>query len=171
MKFEKRRNDLIKLSQLIKEDKISKADREWGGADVIITNRQPELSKNNFYPEPRYVVTKFSLELSWLFNQLKDIFSELIDGMTKIEFYGRLANAGISYTSHSNNNCKELLLSVLHEAFAMLEEFEEGRFIALSIAIGNEIYKEIEQGEKSGYIGIEETNKFFELLLKEGSNV
>jgi hypothetical protein len=170
MKFEEQRNDLIKLSQLIKEDKISKADREWGGADVVITNLQPELSNNSFYPDSRHVVTKFSLELSWLFNELKDVFSGLIDGMTRIEFYGRLANAGIFYISHSNKNCKELLLSVLHEAFAMLEEFEEGQFIALPIAIGNEIYKEIEQGEKSGYIGIEETNLFFELLLKGGSN-
>jgi hypothetical protein len=170
MELKKQKEDLNKLSRFIEKGIIPRADYEWGGADVVITQHIPEKSEKNFYPDPRYVVTSFSFELSWLFNQLKKIFHHLIDGTTKIEFYGRLANAAIFYLSKGGKDCKELLFSVLHEAYAMLEEMEEGDFKYLPIAIGNEIYKEIEEGEKSGYIGVEETKKFFEQILKGGSN-
>ena len=49
-----------------------------------------------------------------------------------------------------------------HEAFAMLDELEEGTFQFLAVAFGNTIADDfIEREEKRGFIGVEETKKFF----------
>jgi hypothetical protein len=44
---------------------------------------------------PRIVVTPYALELSWLFESLRDAFyaDNLLDGQSRIEFFGRRANA------------------------------------------------------------------------------
>jgi hypothetical protein len=84
--------------------------------------------------------------------------------MTKIEFFGRLANAALRYQSRCGGAevRKELLLAVLHEAYAMLEELEEGTFQCLAVASGNEIADDfIEREEKRGFLGVDETKRFF----------
>ena len=70
--------------------------RPWGGADVVISARAPRKSaSSDFYPEHRYVISPHAPELSWLFGALRDAFyaEKRLDGQTKIEFFGRLANA------------------------------------------------------------------------------
>lgn len=167
MDYLQQKKELSILAKHIMENKIAKAKDEWGGAKVIIASKQPQIN-DSFYSQPRYVITKFSLELSWLFEQLRDRFSGLINGTTKIEFFGRLANAAILNIEKNNDNLEELLLAVLHEAFLILDELKSGEFMILPIAIGNVIYKEIEEGEKSGYLGTEATKIFFEELNKGG---
>jgi hypothetical protein len=139
---------------------------EWSGADVVITPRMPNCSKDEFYPAPRCVVTRFSRELSWLFEEMRDVFASFLDGCNKIEFYGRLANMVARYQHRiggSEENQRDLLLAVMHEAFSMLEEMEEGRFQCLPVAIGNTILDDaIKHAESGGYLGIDETRKFFE---------
>ncbi len=162
------RNELLKLHKIIDGGDIQISDEEWGGADVVITKQKPKDDYvETFYPSPRYVVTNYSHELSWLFYKLRDIFSKFLDGTNKIEFFGRLANSANYYLINSNKpNLKDLLNSVLHEAFSIQEEIEEGTFFALPIAIGNQIYKELEEGENSGYLGIKETKEFFEEMKR-----
>lgn len=144
--------------------------REWGGADVVITSKEPVTKDSGFYPEPRYVVTPFSSELSWLFYQLRDAFAGLIDSVTKIEFYGRLANAAIRYQQYLEDkpeDVQDLLSAVLHEAFAILDELDEGEFQYLLIASGNTISDDsVKQADRRGYIGIKETQQFFEEMEK-----
>jgi hypothetical protein len=139
---------------------------EWGGAGVVVTSRQPKDSGNNFYPEPRNVVTRFSREVSWLFAELRDAFAPLLDGCNKVEFYGRLANMPSRYKESLNGapeQARDLLLAVLHEAFAMLEEMGEDRFEFLLVSNGNTILDDlIEKAERSGYLGVEATRRFFE---------
>lgn len=158
-----KRKELEDLSERLNRAPVPKAE-DWGGADVVITSQKPESKGGGFYPEPRYVVTENAPQLSWLFVQLRDIFSSLIDGTTKIEFYGRLANVALRYQSKNkgNENQKDLLFAILHEAFAMLDEMEEGNFEYLSIAVGNTIADDfIERAESRGFVGVEETKKFF----------
>jgi hypothetical protein len=84
--------------------------------------------------------------------------------MTKIEFFGRLANAALRYQSRCGGSevRRDLLLAVLHEAFAMLDELEEGTFQCLAFSFGNTIADDfIEREEKRGFIGVEETKAFF----------
>lgn len=157
---------LNQLASVIATGQERESKNEWGGADVVITNVPPKTpSDQSFYPDPRRVITPNSKYLSWLFFELKDAFRELIDGTTKIEFYGRLANTAQRYQKRCNTVevRRDLLLAVLHEANAILDELEEGSFQFLSAALGNNIADDfIEREEKRGFIGVEETRKFFE---------
>ena len=158
---------LNELAKQLAAGSSPEAPNEWGGADVIICEKPREMpSEPGFYAEPRTVVTTYSCYLTWLFYQLRDAFYEkhLLDHMTKIEFFGRLANAALRYQSRCSGAevRNELLLAVLHEAFAMLDEMEEGTFLSLAVASGNTIADDfIEREEKCGFIGVEETKKFF----------
>jgi len=108
---------------------------EWAGADVIISSQLNDSIKEWFgdqymvislqktEPRRRSVITEFSKELSWLFYQLKDIFAEEIDNMSKHDFYGMLAQASIDYLEKNPENlkCDQLLYSVLDKAKSFLK--------------------------------------------------
>ena len=108
---------------------------EWAGADVIISSQLNDSVKEWFgdqfmvislqktEPRRRAVITEFSKELSWLFYQLKDIFAEEIDNMSKHDFYGMLAQASIDYLEKNPENlkCDQLLYSVLDKAKSFLK--------------------------------------------------
>ncbi len=141
-------------------------DKEWEGANVVITSRQVNRATSSFYSQPRYVVTEDAKELSWLLSQLGDIFLGLYDSTSKLEFFGRLANTALRYQtiSKDDENQRDLLFAVLHEAFAILDDMEEGTFEYFLVPPGNEIVDDfIEQSQRRGFISIEETNKFFAL--------
>lgn len=142
---------------------------EWSGADVLVTSEVPEnMNGEGFYPQPRTVVTRYAGELGWLFDQLRGAFKGLIDGTSKIEFYGRLANAASDYQRSVNGdgeNAQDMLKAVLREAFVMLDEIEAGEFEHLPVAPGGMIYADmIREAEKSGYIGVETTADFLKRM-------
>ena len=133
---------------------------------MVITSAPPRSAKaSNFYPEPRYVVTPSPLELSWAFYSLRDIFSSVLDGASKIEFYGRLANTANRYLARVGaDRCSAdaLVRAVIHEAFVILEEMEDGEFHYLDVAAGNTICDDlISESETSGYLGPDATRDFF----------
>jgi len=126
-------NKLESLWTNIENNKIGKST-EWGGADVIICS-VPDQSQikwavknnvviglQNLKPKKRLVVTKHSKELSWLFNELKEIFSENIDFVNKYDFYGLLAQAAIDYinSNQSKFSLNELLIAVLSQAMEFI---------------------------------------------------
>ena len=166
-KLEKIRAALANLSGEVRASRFERATRAWGGADVVITTRPTTpRDSESFYPPPRNVVTPSALELSWLFERLRDIFSPVLDGTSKIEFYGRLANAANRYLAKVDvvvQNPQDLLLAVAHEAHSILDEMKEGDFRFLPLAVGNSIFDDlVDEAERSGYIGVEATRQFFE---------
>ena len=164
---------LIDLGEQIAQGAYPHDAREWEGADVVIergnpgSSGMPRRSAQGFYPEPRVVRTLFSNELSWLFTALRDIFHGHFDGCTKIEFYGRLANMATRYQARlkgTEEQEEDLLRAVLHEAFSILEEMEEGCFCYLPVAVGNTIFDDlIDRADSEGYLSVEET----QALLRE----
>ena len=141
-------------------------DKEWGGANVVITSRQVNRASSNSYFQLKQVFTADAKELSWLLGQLQDIFLGLYDSTSELEFFGRLANTALRYQSMSkdNENQRDLLFAVLHEAFTILDEMEEGTFEYFLVSPGNEIVDDfIEQAQRHGFISVEETKKFFAL--------
>lgn len=116
--------------KILSKDLISLTEKteEWGGADVIIAgktrkkdlkwlgNENIVISLQESIPKKRLVVTKYAKELSWLFFQLRDIFYENIDFISKHDFYGSLAQSAIDYININKRNLKanELLLWVLN---------------------------------------------------------
>ncbi|MDB4306315.1 hypothetical protein N9980_01995 [bacterium] len=157
-------------------DSIDRGKPFWRGADVEITDEPPpEQTEPGFYPDPRRVVSKNAASLAWLFIGLRDGFSGHLDGANKVEFFGRLAEAARAYQhqlGEKSESERDLLLAVLHEAFVMLEEMEAGEFRCLPVASGGTIWADlIDEAERSGYLGVDETRRFFEEMEKthEGS--
>ena len=99
----------------------------WGGADVLINTRllkkhkewlgnQPlVLSCQPTSPMRRVVITKYAVELSWLFIQLRELYYARIDSVSKYDFYGELAQKAIDVVNETDNKCsvEELLFEVL----------------------------------------------------------
>ena len=99
----------------------------WGGADVLINTRllkkhkewlgsQPlVLSFQPTSPMRRVVITKYAVELTWLFIQLRGLYYERIDSVSKYDFYGELAQKAIDVVNETDNKCsvEELLFEVL----------------------------------------------------------
>lgn len=119
------RNQLLNdLRERILKGGIQKADQEWGGADVAIVQALPERTGEEFYPDPRFIITKFSLELSWLFEEIVKIFTGKLDYMSRYEFYGLLAEAAEKYKIKLNDkDCMGMLIAVLDEVDSIPESF------------------------------------------------
>lgn len=133
-------SQLARLTKEIRTAGPRRAKKLWGGAHVVILDAAPEPTRDGLGSEHRYVTTDYALELSWLFERLRVEFDPMIDPVTKFEFYGRLANAANAYKAAVDvQSARDLVDSVLLEAFAMLDEMDRGEFQALSVAIGNEI--------------------------------
>jgi len=131
---------------------------------VIIAKELPELQECGFYPPARYVVTPFAPQLSWLFVEMWEVFKPLMNSSSKIEFFGRLANAANREIARASDpaDVKELLSAVIHEGFSITDELDAGTFKYLDVALGNTIYDDlIDQAEREGYLSVEETKKWF----------
>jgi len=158
-------SQLLELAQSFANTTTPKSSRAWQGANVIITDKPieptpPEPSSGG----PRVVVSIYHLELSWLFEQLRDAYYSHIDHASKIEFYGRLANAANRFLRswEKEENVRLLLLAVLHEAFTMLREMKEDSFEFLMVAVGKTIADDfIERNSERGFFDIKGTIRFF----------
>lgn len=134
--------ELKKIKQLINDNKIEKAKANWNGAGVHIDNEPKSVKSDSFYPSPRFVITEFSLEISWLFERLRDAFyaEELLNSCSKEEFFGRLANTANKKLENNNILSKqELCNSIFEEAEKIYSEIISGQFKYMPIASGNEI--------------------------------
>lgn len=141
----KTEEEIKRIKQLIIDNKIEKAQKNWGGADIVIDNKPHKENPNSFYPEPRYVISEYSLEISWIFEQLKHAFysENLLDSCSKIEFFGRLANS----INNSNTDSKQdICMAILNEAEKIHAEIIKGTFKSLVIANGNEILDDYKRG-------------------------
>ena len=155
---------LEKLANDLEAPQIKRAHK-WGSADVIISKNRPEITRGAVYSASRYVITEHALELSWLFEALRDAFNvqSLLDSCSKIKFFGRLANAANRFLfKNTQVTAQTLCGAVLHEAFAIHEELMDGEFEFLEIAVGNEFADDyIDECIKTGFIGIHKTIEFF----------
>ncbi len=169
MNHELTTNAIIELYLAIRDRNIGSSASDWGGAHVVISGAPPpDSSPDEFYSPHRYVVTEYSRQLSWLFERLAKIFSELPDSAARIEFYGRLANSANLYIhTHVHPKVEELLLSVLYQAYSADREIEAGTFGTLPLASGSAILADKAGNGNSGEnIGFDRINEFFSQLAK-----
>ena len=140
--------ELKKLNELIVNNEIGKAKYLWGGADVVVVKEQPKTNPNGFYPDPFFVVSaKFSLEISWMFEQLRDAFyaEKLLDGCSKIEFFGRLARAANRGILKNEEDCCVICMEILNEAQQIYGEITSNTFEVLPIGTGNIIADDLKK--------------------------
>jgi len=145
----------------------------WQGADVVILKKAPRVSVSNFYPDPRFVETAYVKELSWLFEQLRDIFSTSEGyGTWKEEFFGRLGNVATKFQSVCpEGTVKGLLIAVIEEASTMAEEISsEGGLQHLTITFDNRILDDfVLLSDNNKYLSEEDTKKLVDLYMGDGA--
>jgi hypothetical protein len=158
------------LAAKVSAGDIGSADA-WGGADVIICEVAPEPTAAGFYPDPRYVETSHVGQVSWMFEQIRDIFWKQDGyGAWKEELFGRLGNVVKFQTDRNKDvDVKHLVASLLHEAYVLAEEIEDnGELETLMITTNNRILDDlIQHSEKSAMLTPEETDLFLQSLLGE----
>ena len=136
------RNELRHLAEYLANPTL-RCSGNFGGAGVILTEKAPEKIDSGAYSSKRFVVTKYSKELSWFFIKLRDIFysENLLNYSSKIEFFGRLANAAIRHLEkNKNSSAHDLCASVLQEGFLIYEEMRNGCFFSLNFTFDNSIF-------------------------------
>jgi hypothetical protein len=143
--------------------------RPWQGADVVILKKAPAPSEGDFYPDPRFVETKYVKELSWLFEQLKEIFwNNEGYGAWKEEFFGRLGNVATKFQSVCpDGSVKGLLTAVIEEALTMADEIAfQGGLRYLAVTSGNRILDDfVLLSDNNRYLSEEETKKLVDLYI------
>lgn len=115
----------------------------WQGADVVIVEVTPEPTVGGFHPDQRFVETENVAELSWAFEQLRDIFWKCEGyGLWKEEFFGRLGNVATKFQSVCpEGSLTGLLSAVIEEASTMADEIElKGGLEYLALTFDNRIF-------------------------------
>ena len=118
--------NLEKLSEKISNGKVGSA-KPWGGANVLICRQRPSSSSEGFYPDPSFVVTNHVEKVSWLFEQIRDVFCEEDGyGYWKEELFGRMGSAvDDCFGNDPDIPADELLQSVISEVIMMVAELQD----------------------------------------------
>jgi len=154
------------VAELVRSGAIG-SEEPWQGADVVICQKAPPPTRG-FYPDPRFVETEFVAELSWLFVRLRNVFWKAEGyGAWKEEFFGRLGNVATKYQVAAHGlTCTNLLLAVIHEAYAMAEEIADtGGIATMMLTWDNRILDDFtEITDLNAYLSTEETTQFLKGL-------
>lgn len=158
-------DDLDSLAKLVISGFTGKA-QPWQGADVVVSNvlKLGNSEVKSFYPSPRFVITEYVGEVSWLFEKLAHIFAnEENYGAWKEEFFGRLGNMANRVIGRNPNTAIiDIQLAILHEAYSVFEEIQSDTHHYLLVASGNTIYDDlIPRAVKSGFVSLQEAEDFF----------
>ena len=119
-----KQTNLNELRESIKNNKVTKLSKStpfFGGADISIVSKIPNLN-DDFYGSTKFVITKYAKELSWLIYQLKDVFTDELDYLNKYPFYGRLAERANKSIELNGEDLNIMLTDVLDEAEEMNKE-------------------------------------------------
>ena len=145
--------------------------KPWQGADVVILKKAPAPSQGNFYPDPRFVETMYVEELSWLFEQLRDIFRKNEGyGAWKEEFFGRLGNVATKFQSVCPEcSLKSLLIAVIEEASTMADEIAlDGGLQYLPLTFDNRILDDfVLVSDNNRYLSQELVAKRLQMYVNE----
>jgi hypothetical protein len=130
------------LDQAVAAGEVSHDRRTWGGAGLSVVTTMPE---GRYDESVKYVVTPHAGSLSWLLRALWVACRPLFDSMTKIEFFGRLGNAAHRYQQRAGEDARErdLLGAVVHEAYEIVSDIENGRFYALPVAPAGVVHDDL----------------------------
>ena len=158
------------LGQRIARGEVGEAE-PWGGADVVVCEVAPAPTEDGFYPDPRYVETSYVPQVSWMFEQVRNIFWDHDGyGGWKEELFGRLGNVVQAQTSRSKDVTRpQILAALLHEAYAMAEEVEDfGGLETMMLSWDNHILDDFtNSSSESGMLSLEESDAFLRSLVVE----
>lgn len=161
---------LERLGRRVASGKTGEA-APWDGADVVVCEVAPAPTEGGFYPDPRYVETRYVRQVSWMFEQIRNIFWDHDGyGGWKEELFGRLGNVVQAQTSRNNDvTLQQLLAALLHEASAMAEEVDDfGGLDTVMLTWDNHILDDFSHASsESGMLSLEESHAFLRSLVVE----
>jgi len=161
---------LAALSKTVATSGIGNAE-PWGGADVVVCAVAPPPTEGGFYPDPRYVETRYVAEISWMFEQIRNIFwNHPGYGAWKEELFGRLGNVVQNQTARNVDATMEhLIAALLHEAHAIAEEISDHEGLdTMMLTWDNHILDDfIGNSDSSGMLTPTESNAFLTSLVSE----
>jgi hypothetical protein len=136
------RDRLQALDQAAAAGEVGDDRRLWGGAGLGVVTGLPEPQYNESL---KYVVTPHAASLSWLVRALWVACRPMFDSVTKVEFFGRLGNAARRYQQRAGDdeNERDLLGAVVHEAYEILSDIENDRFYALPVAPAGVVHDDL----------------------------
>ena len=107
--------DMIKdiVKKINNKDYIQECEKvkEFGGADVIVCQKAPYANTSKIIVE-----TKYSKEISWLIEQLKNVYSGEYDYISKYDFFAKIANSAIEYiTNNGDKDVEKMMRSIVEE--------------------------------------------------------
>jgi len=125
-------DQLRRLLKAVNDLPAPSASRGWTGAGVEIKSEADAAPASGWFPDRIQVVTAHALQLSWLFESLRDAFyaEGRLDGSSKHDFFGRLATAANHALLLDDRTARGVCAATLRQAFAIYREMEEGRFEA-----------------------------------------
>lgn len=129
------------LDRALAAGEVLEDRRLWGGAGLGIVTALPDSHDT----DARYVVTPHAAALSWFVRAIWVGCRPLLDSVTKIEFFGRLGNAAhrCQQRAGGKEDVRDLLGAVVHEAYEVLSDLENGSFFALSVAPGGIVHDDL----------------------------
>ena len=117
---------LQRLGRMIDAGRLERMrpNYHWRGADVKITD-DPKFatSERHWLDDDVVVCTPHVRELSWLFCQLRDVFTAHLDFRNKYGFYGELAENALRHLERnkSDEDFRPLLRKVLEAGYAFCD--------------------------------------------------
>jgi hypothetical protein len=149
------------LDQAVAAGEAGEDRRLWGGAGLGVVTAMPE---SHYDESAKYVVTPHAASLSWLVRALWAACRPMFDSMTKFEFFGRLGNAAHRYQQRAGDdeNARDLLGAVVHEAYEILSDIENGRFYALPVAPPGVVHDDLlPDSEHDDALSVADTEQWF----------
>ena len=115
--------------QVLRADRLSRIplySRWWGGAGVVVSDRENSRSPDWYGRSHRTFVSPYPSEMTWVFYRAKYATNNLPEVRSwKFEYYGGLANAGNAFIeAEPNASAEQLALAVLLEGLLFMRKLE-----------------------------------------------
>ena len=122
--------------------KIPTYKRWWGGAGVVVSDRETSHPPDWRGQSHRTFVSPYPAEMTWVFNRAKYATKYLPEVWSwKFEYYGSLANAGNAFVkAEPDAPAEKLALAVLLEAMLFMRKLDSPEDVpALPVVFDGEI--------------------------------
>jgi hypothetical protein len=116
--------------------------RWWGGAGVIVSDRETSRPLDRYGPNHRTFVSPYPSEMTWVFNRAKYATKYLPEVWSwKFEYYGSLSNAGNAFVkAKPDASAEQLALAVLLEALLFMRKLDSPEGVpVLPVVLDGEI--------------------------------
>ena len=148
--------------RMLKADSMQKIPpykRWWGGAGVIVSDRETSRPFDSHGRSHRTFVSPYPSEMTWVFNRAKYATKYLPEVWSwKFEYYGSLSNAGNAFVkAEPDASAEQLALAVLLEAVLFMRKLASPEGVpVLPVVLDGEISDDF-QDRRTSWLEVKKT--------------